>query len=25
LQEAKRNLEGFHEIDITFELSDSNE
>jgi hypothetical protein len=25
LQEAKQNLEGFHEIDITFELSDSNE
>ena len=25
LQEVKQKLEGFHEIDITFELSDSNE
>ena len=25
LQEVKQNLEGFHEIDITFEIADSNE
>jgi hypothetical protein len=25
LQEAKQNLDGFHEIDITLEISDSHE